>query len=569
MVGAASLMDSSISLRLLVHPAALSASTPIFLALVLASLAMWPRVVGELAGVSWPHRRRDVALGGALFLLAFALRWALATHTLIHENHHGYHHVSSFSVVNESAESHGVSSSHILLLRLFGAVVGVSDESTFLFDALLSSAAVVGLAVVAAQATGTRAGAWAAGALLALQPLSIVLGPTEEFLVSASGLCLVGMALLHAGASHGLRTTLALGVALLCLGAGSREITLPLATLALPALLSARTRDGAVPWRAALAVCGAMTVLLLPQAVLVLFAWHRQAATRGTFGAPSFPWVVGPFGRNQHWVGWFEPFIPRWQAWAMMLAPVLLAIWCAARRDARLAVGALLPAVIGMLLGGILGSGWFPTHLRHQLFSMALLLLPIAACVALLARALGPRRGALAPAAVALLAAVSLARRPLGYRPALALTAEYHFFRGALAAAPRDAAVVTFEDDPLTHLPWSWLRVQRPQWMQVRAGALPALPPDSGRRPVYLLLDRSCFVDPSSFPAAPLPAGTAAPAAVATPYGRMHSQCARALGAAPWREVATRRLARPHPPMFEMPSLDAEVRLAVLRWDQP
>lgn len=561
-------MDPSISLRLLLHPTARSVPVLIFLALALASLAAWPRVVGELGGIPWPRRRRDVALGAALFLLAFALRWSLATHTLVHENHHGYHHVAALGAVNEAVESHEVASSHVLLLRLFGAMVGASDEGTFLFAALLSSAAVVALAVVAAQVTGSRAGAWAAASLLALQPLAVAFGPTEEFLVSASGLCLVGMALLHAGASHGLRATLALGAALLALGAGAREVTLPLSALALPALLSARTRDGAVPWRATLAVCGALTLLLLPQAIHVVLAWRRQAATPAYFGAPALPWiVVGALGRNPYWAGWFEPFIPRWQAWAMVLAPVPLAIWCAVRRDARLAVGSLLPAAVGLLQGGLVRSGWFPSQLRHQLLAMALLLLPVAACVALLARALGPRWEALVPAAVALLAVVSLARRPLGYRPGFAGTAEYHFFRGALAAAPRDAVVATFEDDPLTHLPGSWLRVQRPRWTQVRAGTLPALPPDSGRRPVYLLLDRACFVDPAAFPTAPRPAG--APAVVATRYGRMHSQCAQALGAAPWREVATRRLARPHPPQLEMPSFDAEVRLAVLRWDQP
>lgn len=561
-------MDPSISLRLLLHPAARSASVPIFLALVLASLAAWPRVVGELARVPWPGRRRDVALGAALFALAFALRWGLAAHTLIHENHHGYHHVASLGVVNESAESHEVASSHVLLLRLFGALVGVSDEHTFLLGALLSATAVVALGVVAAQVTGSRAGGWAAASLLALQPLAVALGPTEEFLVSASGLCLAGMALLHAGARHGLRATLALGAALLCLGAGAREVTLPLSALAVPALLSARTPEGRVPWRAALAVCGAVALLLLPQAAQVLLAWRHQASTPGYFGAPALPWVVvGALGRNQHWVGWAEPFIPRWQAWAMVLAPLAVAAWCAVRRDARLAVGVLVPAAVGLLQGGLVRSGWFPTHLRHQLLAMALLLLPVAACVALLARALGPRWAALAPAAVALLAAASLARRPLGYRPGLALTEEYHFFRGALAAAPDEASVVTFDEDPLTHFPPSWLKVQRPRWAHVRAAALPALPPDAGRRPVYLLLDRACFVDPSAFPSSTAPG--AAPPPVATAYGQMHPQCARALAAAPWREVSTRRVARTRSPQLEMPSLDPTVRLAVLRWEQP
>jgi hypothetical protein len=561
-------MSPGISLQLLLHPTFRTFPVLVFLALAVAALAALPRAVGELAGVPWVGRRRDAALGAALFVLAFALRWGLATHTLIHENHHGYHHVSSLGAVNESAESHGVPSAHILLLRLFGAVVGVADESTFLFDALLSATSVVALAAFAAQVTGSRAAGWAAAALLGLQPLAIALGPTDEFLVSGSGLCLAGMALLHAGARDGLRGTLALGTALLCLGAGAREVTLPLSALAVPALLSARTPSRRTPWRAALAVCGAMTLLLLPQAVQVLLAWRQQTATPGYFGSPALPWAFdGAVGRNAHWMGWFEPFIPRWQAWAMLGSPVLLALWCVARRDGRLALGVLLPAAVALLEGGLVRSGWFPTHLRHQLLSMALLLLPVAACVGLAARGLGPRWGAAAPAAVALLAAVSLARRPLGYRPDLPLTAEYHFFRDVLAAAPRDATAVTFDDDPLTHLPAQWIAVQRPSWSIIRAAALPSLRP--GRdRPVFLMLDRACFIDRSSFPA-PSEGGAAPQPMTASPYGRLLPQCARALGAAPWRVVATRPLARSRPPQFEMPSADAVVRLAVLRWDVP
>lgn len=568
-------MGPTLSLQPFLHPTGGSLMGALFLALALGSIAAGPRVVAELAGVPWSGRRRDALLGAALFGLAFALRWTLAAHTLIHENHHGYHHVASLGPVNESAESHGVPSSHILLLRLFGAVVGASDEATFLFDALLSASAVVALAAFTAQVTGSRPAGWVAASLLGLQPLAIALGPTDEFLVSASGLCLVGMALLHAGARFGLRATLAVGAALVGLGSGAREVTLPLSALAIPALLSARTRAGETPWRPALAACGALALTLLPQAVLLILAWHRQPSTPGYFGAPALPWAIAgaSVGRNAHWVGWFEPFVPRWQAWAMLVAPALLALWCAARRDGRLALGVLLPAAIALIEGGLVRSGWFPTHLRHQLLSMGLLLLPVAACAGLIADRLGPRWGALVPAAVALLAAVSLVRRPLGYRPGLALTGEYQFFRRTLAASPRDGVVVTFEDDPLTHLPPSWLAVQRPAWSAIRAEALPALLAAGERRPLFLLLDRACFIDLTCF--APGASGCGDPRlrgtlpGVDTPYGRLLPQCALALGAAPWRVVATRVLPRTRPPQLEMPGVDATVRLAVLRWDRP
>lgn len=570
-------VNPSLDFNPLFHPTGSSLPGVVFLALALGSLALWPRVVSELARTPWDTRRRDVLLGVGLFAAAFALRWGLASHALVHENHHGYHHVSSSGPVNTWAESHGVPSSHMLLLNLFGAVVGVSDESTFLFDASLSAVAVVALAVFTVQVTGSRHAGWAAAALLGLQPLAIALGPTEEFLVSASGLCLAGMALLHAGARLGLRATLALGVALLCLGAGSREVTLPLSALALPAMLSARTAAGRPPWRATLAVCAAVAVLLLPQAIRVIVAWRSLGATPAYFGAPVVPWLfdggASLHGRNPRWMGWFEPFIPRWEGWAMVCAPALLGLWCTARRDARLAVGVLLPAATALLQGGLTRSGWFPTHLRHQLLAMALLLLPVAACVGLLAGTLPARVRALLPAVIALLAAVSLARRPGGYHLDLALTQEYRFFRQALAAAPAEGVAVAFDDDPLSHLPGSWISVQRPSWAVIPSGSLPAVVASRSHRSLFLTLDRACFVDVTCLTLGLSGCGDTrlrdVIPSVPTAFGHVTPQCARALEQVPWRVVATRTVQRTRAPNLEMPSVDEAVHIALLRWDRP
>lgn len=565
-------MRPGVDLALFLHPGWSSLAVSLFLAVALGALVAAPVATRELASIAWPRRRRDVTAGALFFAVAFALRWRLAVHTTVHENHHGYHHVSWASAVNEGATSHGVPSAHLLLAHLAGALVGVSDDATFLFDCALSSAAVVALGAYAAMVTRSYSAGLAAASLLALQPVSIALSTTDEFLVSATGLCLSAMALLHVGARFELRATLALGAALACLGAGAREVTLPLSALAVPALLSARTRDDRTPWRASLAVCAALALVLAPQAASVISSWRAQPATPGYFGSPALPFTLdaGHAGRDAHWVGWLEPYIPRWEGWCMVLACALVAAWCLARRDGRLALGVLAPALVALVQGGLVRRGWFPTHLRHQLGAMALMLLPVGCVVGLAARRLSPRQRAILLGAIALVAAASLARRPAGYRFEHPISEEYRFFRGALAAAPRDGVVVALAVETVAHLPPTWLAVQRPRWRPIDADAIGA-EASAGHGPMFLLLDRACYLDLSRFAPGDLTDAARATLSqrVDTPFGAMRPGCARALAALPWRVVASRWITRPPTPTVEMPSLDARARIALLRWDRP
>jgi len=536
-----------------------AASLPLTLIvlMVLAVPVALPSAAVELGRLP-TCRRRDALFAAALFAVALALRTALGSHALIHENHHGYRYLAWSSALNVLADAHGVPSAHLVLVRLAGG----GDSGAFALGAVLSAVAAVALAAYTAQVTRSRLAGAAAGALLALQPLAIALATTEEFMVSASALCLAGVALLHVGAARGLRATTALGVLCLSLAACAREITLPLAALAVPAMLSARRPDGTTPWRATAAVVAAMTALLLPQAARVVAAWRALPSTPGYMGAPNLPWSDG-LHRNAAWVGWMEPYIPRAEGWAMVLALAALVAWSLRTKDARLALGAAVVPLIALAQGGLVRTGWFPTGLRHQLLSMAMLLIPVGWAVAAGAARLPPtwRRGALA--AVVALAAVALWRRPAGYRIDAPHTREYRFFHDALATLPADGSVVEFSDEPLPHVGAGWVRAQRPRWGAVDAAALSREPPPG---PLFLLLDRVCFVDPARFE------GTARPGSVvprATPFGRMLPECADALAALPWRTVAMRSISRATPRTYDIPSTDPVAHLAILRWDHP
>ena len=556
----------SIDLDLL-RPTWASLPLTLILAMVLGTALVMPSAAAELWGLPWTQRRRDLAGALALFTLALGLRWTLGSHALIHENHHGYRYLAWTPAINALADAHGVPSAHLVLLRMIGG-----DAGAFALDAFFSASAVVALAAYTSLAARSRRAGLTAGALLALQPLAIALATTEEFLVSASALSLGGIALLHVGAARRRPATLALGTLLLCLAACAREITLPLAALALPALLSARTAEGRVPWGPTLAVTGSMTALLLPQALRVVAAWRGLAATPGYMGSPNLPWTEG-LHRNPAWVGWMEPYIPRWEAWWMVLGFAALVGWCFARRDLRRALGLGVVPLIALMQGGLVRSGWFPTGLRHQLLALAMLLIPVGWSLAAITARLPRGWRSAAPWAVAVLAAVSLYRRPHGYRIDAPHTQEYHFFHDSLAVLPARGVVTTFDEDLLPHVAGTWVTAQRPRWGLVAAAALPRLPSAELSGPVFLLLDRVCFLNPSCINPGPRGCGDAPDAtpsgSVETPFGRMSTVCATALGALPWRTVASRSIVRASGAAYDLPSFDATVRLAVLRWDRP
>ncbi len=552
----------------LLRPTATSLPITLLLLVVLAAVAIAPSALVELSRLSWTHRRRDLALALALFAAALALRLTLGSHSLIHENHHGYRYLAWTPGLNALAEAHGVPSAHLLLVRLAGG----GDHGAFVLGAVLSSVAVVGLTAYTSLVTRSVTAGYTAGALLALQPLAIAMATTEEFLVSASGLGLAGIALLHVGAAQRLRATLALGALSLSLAAASREITLPLAALAVPALLSARTSDGRVAWRATVGVVAAMTALLIVQAARIVSAWRALPATPGYMGAPNLPWL-SDLHRNPGWVGWMEPYIPRWEGWCMALSLVALAVGCVRRRDVRLALGVGVVPLIALAQGGLVRTGWFPTGLRHQLLSMAALLIPVGWLVATLAKRLPTRLRLVAPWAVVALAAVSLWRRPDGYRIATPHVQEYRFFHDALRALPERGAVVYLPDDPLPHVGGTWVTAQHPRWRFIRASMLPRVASSTVAGPVYLLLDRVCFVNPLCITPGPRGCGDASALTLTesrvTPFGRMIPACADALDALPWRTVASRVIRRSTNPSHDIPSFDPSVTIAVLRWDRP
>ncbi len=560
-------MTPSIDLDLL-RPTAGSLPVTLLLVVVLAAVATAPSALVELSRFPWAHRRRHVALALALFAAALALRLALGSHSLIHENHHGYRYLAWTPGLNALADAHGVPSAHLLLVRLAGG----GDHGAFALGVVLSSVAVVGLAAYTSLVTRSATAGYTAGALLALQPLAVAMASTEEFLVSASGLGLAGIALLHVGAAHRLRATLALGALCLSLAAASREITLPLAALAVPALLSARTSEGRVPWRATAGVVAAMTALLIAQAARIFSAWRALPATPDYMGAPNVPWL-SDLHRNPAWVGWMEPYVPRWEAWCMVLALPALVVWCARRRDVRLALGAGVVPLIAVVQGGVARTGWFPTGLRHQLLAMAALLIPVGWLVAALATLLPARLRSVAPWAVVALAAASLWRRPDGYRIATPHVQEYRFFRDAVRALPGQGAVVQLPDETLPHVGGTWVTTLHPRWRFIRAANLPRVPSSHVTGPVYLLLDRVCFLDsPCASPGSRSCSDASAlslAASRATPFGRMIPACADALDALPWRTVASRVIRRSSNPSYDIPSFDPSVTIAVLRWDRP
>jgi hypothetical protein len=260
-------------------------------------------------------------------------------------------------------------------------------------------------------------------------------------------------------------------------------------------------------------------------------------------------------------------------AFALALFIVALAVWCARRRDVRLALGAGVVPLVALAQGGLVRSGWFPTGLRHQLLSMAAMLIPVGWLVATLSKRLPTRPRFVAPWAVVALAAVSLWRRPDGYRIATPHVQEYRFFSDTLRALPERGAVVRLPDDPLPHVGGAWVTAQHLRWRVIDAARLPQVASSQVAGPVYLLLDRVCFLNPLCISPGVRGCGDASALTLTesrvTPFGRMIPACAGALDALPWRTVASRVIRRSANPSHDIPSFDPSVTIAVLRWDRP
>lgn len=509
--------------------------------------------------------RRDVAIPAALFAVALALRWFLPVHTLIHENHHGYQ-VDPLLPLDLEVTRSGMVYGQLVLVKLYAYLAPHGREPVFELNVIASALAVPGMYALARQLFADRLAAWSSAIWLVLQPISILMAPTEEFLVTASGLCLAGMPLVWLGARERLLAPLVAGASLIGLAACARDVTLPLAALAPITVLCAAPPSARLPWRAAIGVAIALAIPLAPFAIGVLLATRAQGGTPGFVHLPRVPFF------DARWVGWRAPHVPLWMGAFGVASLAALAIEAARKPDLRRgAIVALAAFTIAQAAGGVVQSTWFPSMLRHQLFAMALLVLPMGWLYArLVERAPRPAIQRLAWALPPALGVASLIAAPNGHRTDGPLAREYRFFDDAVRALPdrMRAARLAHHPERPDHLPEAFFWSRRPAWEIAPASELAALARRGSDRPVVLLLDRACFVDLRCIDGrrgcredAPLE-GTEP-----TPYGRAHRDCAEALRAVPWTEHARLPIARPEDPAVDLPSMDREVTLAVLVWD--
>jgi len=512
--------------------------------------------------------RAAAAASLGLFSLALVVRWVLPVHALMHENRHGYQ-FSTLPPFNIAVEPHGVVSSHAALIKLYAYLTPFGREPIFELGVLLSSLAVLGAFWYARMAFGSTLAGFAAAVLLLGQPVALALAPTEEFMLLACGLCLPGMALLLAGVRHRLWSAWLSGVLLICIGASAREIALPLAALA-PIVHCGAEEDRRRRLRGALITGAACALMLLPRAIVILRAARVSHDGPALIAAPALPFRG--ISLDHRWVGWQAPYVPRWLGVLAVVSLLAMIAQCVRRRDLRLAMLGVAPLLVAHIEGGLVVAGWFPSNLRHQLFAIAMWMLPCGWLVAELARISRERQAsAVLWAAPAVAVVATLVATPRAYRlHELPMAREFTFFDSVVRSLPERATVVQLgEEAKMRHLGSGWLMSLRPQWNVVGAGALEGLR-RSGGGPTYLLLDRTCFLntacigDPDH---CGQPAIADAVPVASTQYGRMQRHCRAALDALPWREVATTEVRRLEGRDYDLPSVDAVVRLAVLQWD--
>jgi hypothetical protein len=522
---------------------------------------------------------RDVAAVVGLFAAALAVRWILPAHTLIHENKHGYVY-DPYLPLDRGLSPAGPGSvvyGHIVLLKLYTYLTPLGREPLFEMNVLFSALAVAGMYALGRLVFEERLAAWSAACLLLLQPLAILMAPTEECLVSATGLCLTGMPLLWFGAREARWSPLVAGACLVTLGATSREVTLPLAALVAITLLAAKPPGRPASWARAAVALGLSAAALAPFAV---GAWRSARAAGGApsfVGLPHLPFAHGPggWGRDARWVGWRAPYIPGWMAWLGLAGVVALTLHAArrpgSRRAALVGVGGL---VLAQAAGGLVAEGWFTSNLRHQLFAMAMLMLPAGWLLGQLARL--PLRARWLRAAPWLIApALGVGMRlasPSGSTFDAPMVEEYRFFHEAIQGLPRRARAVVLARGPsrLEQLPEEFFWREAPGWETVSSRALGALVREGSELPTYLFLDRTCFLNTACFDPdrdCRLPEVRDAQPVLPSPYGRLHRSCDAALRAAPWALVARREILAASDPAHDLPSVDPAVSIAVLVWD--
>ena len=225
-----------------------------------------------------PRRRRRIPMRltiGLFALSAFGLllRLTLTEHGLYHEDTHGWGYLQF--ILGGIPFYDGTPVSSFVVLSHLSPLLGPGHEGVFRANALLSALAVVFVGRVAVQWSERELAGWAAGAMWAITPVSIVMGPTEIMFNVQVLLLLMATSALLEGVESRSRPLLALGALLLALEAQSRAMSLvhPVTVLSL-CLVATKVR-----WKEAIRRLALPSVF----AALLVAPWFAHRLTAGSY----------------------------------------------------------------------------------------------------------------------------------------------------------------------------------------------------------------------------------------------------------------------------------------------
>lgn len=113
------------------------------------------------------------------FVAAFALRWLWPSHTVFHENHHGFDYLRS--IQQGFGQTYGFTSSYIVLMKPLSSLFPVVDDGVFFWNAVFSALQVPVLILFTRLCKQSWTVSWLAGLLWMLTPHAIRLAPTETY----------------------------------------------------------------------------------------------------------------------------------------------------------------------------------------------------------------------------------------------------------------------------------------------------------------------------------------------------------------------------------------------------
>jgi hypothetical protein len=488
---------------------------------ILTALVGWVVLAAlVLPGVARRALGRDPSLAwmvAAWFGLALSLRLLLPPLAPFHENQHG------FSVLSGDPFFHQIRTSYLEALRL----LQVRLHGVLLLNTVLSALTCAWLGLAAQVLWGRRATAWFAGLAAALLPLAVRLGASEvEFNTGAFFLSLALWLGLEATRPSEARLEV-LGLAALSMALAAQvsvtTVTWPLAWAGLLALtMGARRLRGAT---LALLVAPLLASLLHGLAILAV-----PEADAGRHGYLQFFWPGALTGLACY----PEPVPPLFSAAAALGLGLSLAAPGERRRGlAWLVCAAVLQASAAPVFG-TLGFAATPSVFRLDLAATLLWALPAGRALDRLA-AWGWRLGASwGPRAALALLSVGVAAASL---PSLAWIThrypdnlQYEFLRTSAADLPERATLVTWERQRKATAITStgWLQAVKPGWRVLESSRLDQAA--TSPRPLLLLLDLHCSLRATR--------GEEEAGPVPTRYGPLAPECAAALQARPWQEVA-------------------------------